>query len=71
MKNSPQILSVSLATGTAGAAVSAFTNSVFVGSLPVDVILGTGTSLALLGFASLLPSLLASRIDPLVALRTD
>ena len=43
MKNSRQILSVSLATGTAGVAV----------------------------FASLLPSLRAARIDPLVAFRTD
>ena len=52
MKNSRQILSVSLATGIAGVAVFAFANSAFVASLPVDVILGITVSLALLSFAT-------------------
>jgi hypothetical protein len=52
MKNYIQLLSFVLATGAAGVAGFFLANSAFVASLPGDVILGAGASLALLGFAT-------------------
>jgi len=46
------LLSVTLAVGIAGVAAFALANSAFVAALPGDVILGTGASLAILGFAA-------------------
>jgi hypothetical protein len=46
-----QLLSLLLATVTAGVAAFSLANSSFVAALPGDVILGTAASLALLGFA--------------------
>lgn len=52
MKNNHPLISVILAAGSAGVAAFAFANSAFVASLPGDVILGAGASLAILGFAA-------------------
>ncbi|MBI2498449.1 MAG: hypothetical protein HYV75_11230 [Opitutae bacterium] len=52
MRNIKPLLSVILATGAAGVAVFAVANSAFVASLPGDVILGAGASVAILGFAA-------------------
>jgi hypothetical protein len=46
------LLSVTLAAGIAGVAAFALASSSFVAALPGDVILGTGASLAILGFAA-------------------
>jgi hypothetical protein len=52
MKNNHPILSVILAAGAAGVAAFSVANSAFVASLPGDVLLGAGASLAILGFAA-------------------
>lgn len=51
MNNNRKLLSVTLAAGAAGVAAFTLANSAFVASLPGDVILGVGASLAIVGFA--------------------
>ena len=68
MKNFRQILSISLATG------ARLITSLLYEMEPLNPFVFGGVTVlfaVVAGFACLLPSLRASRIDPLVALRTD
>ena len=64
-KNFRQILSISLATG------ARLITSLLYEMEPLNPFVFGGVTVLFAVFACLLPSLRASRIDPLVALRTD
>jgi hypothetical protein len=51
MKKSNDLLSLSLAAGSAGVAAFSLANSALLAALPTGVILGAGASLALVAFA--------------------